>query len=254
MKITNEVPTSWKDLQDKVCKYLNQAGYQAESPKTITTVRGDVEVDVFVTAKEELLKQFICECKFWDTPVPKEKIHAFRTVVQDSGSMLGIFISKNGYQKGAIEAACCSNVLLKDWNGFIDLIAEQWLKRRFKEVVRQGYPLGVYTDPLDVSEQVFHDEKTKARYEELVHKYLPSYLAIKTMELGNFQSDKTITVDGVEFNDFNSLFEHVEVMYHQGILEFEDLFSPCPVEKWKLDISNSLTLEPHILNYLDKKD
>ena len=105
LKITNEVPTSWKDLQDKVCKYLNQAGYHAVSPKTIKLVRGDVEVDVFVTAKEELLKQFICECKFWDTPVPKEKIHAFRTVVQDSGSMLGIFISKNGYQKGALEAA-----------------------------------------------------------------------------------------------------------------------------------------------------
>ena len=167
LKITNEVPTSWKDLQDKVCKYLNQAGYNAVSPKTIKLVRGDVEVDVFVTAKEELLKQFICECKFWDTPVPKEKIHAFRTVVQDSGSMLGIFISKNGYQKGAIEAAYCSNVLLKDWDGFIELIAEQWLKRRFQQVLRLCYPLGVYNDPLDVSEQVFHDKTTKAQYEKL---------------------------------------------------------------------------------------
>lgn len=63
MRITNELPTSWKDLQDKVCKYLNQAGYHAESPKTIAHVRGTVEVDVFVTAKDELLKQFICECK-----------------------------------------------------------------------------------------------------------------------------------------------------------------------------------------------
>lgn len=27
MRITNEIPESWQDLQDKVCKYLNQAGY-----------------------------------------------------------------------------------------------------------------------------------------------------------------------------------------------------------------------------------
>lgn len=125
MTITNEVPTDWKDLQDKVCKYLNQASYHAESPKMIETVRGSVEVDVFVTSDDELLKQFVCECKYLDTPVPKEKIHAFRTVVQDSGSMLGLFISKNGFPKGAIEAASCSNVILKDWKGFLDLIANQ---------------------------------------------------------------------------------------------------------------------------------
>lgn len=98
MRITNEVPSSWKDLQDIVCKYLNQCGYHAESPKTIDMVRGQVEVDVFATTDDELLRQFVCECKYWETPVPQEKIHAFRTVVQDSGSMLGIFISKMGYQ------------------------------------------------------------------------------------------------------------------------------------------------------------
>lgn len=250
MRITDEVPTSWKDLQDKVCKYLNQAGYYAESPKTIKTVRGNVEVDVFVTAKEELLKQFICECKFWDTPVPKEKIHAFRTVVQDSGSMLGIFISKNGYQKGAIEAAYCSNVLLKDWDGFIDLIAEQWLKRRFREVLQAGYPLGVYTDPSDVPEQIFQDELTKTRYEELQTKYLSAYVSVKSLEFGSVQPAPSITVDDLTFEDFNSYFEYLEIVFRKGIVEFEELFRECPVEEWKLDMSNSRTLEPCIMDYL----
>ncbi len=54
----------------------------------------------------------------------KKKIHAFRTVTHDSGSMLGIIISKNGFQSGAYEAAYCSNILLKDWTGFIDLIKD----------------------------------------------------------------------------------------------------------------------------------
>lgn len=67
MRITNEVPENWKDLQDKVCKYLNQAGYHAEVDKTIEMVRGKVEVDVFANSNNELLKQFMCKCKFWKT-------------------------------------------------------------------------------------------------------------------------------------------------------------------------------------------
>jgi len=130
MKISNDIPKDWKDLQNKVCKLLNEAGYPSESPKEINTVRGTVEVDVFSTSEDELIKQFICECKFWNTPIPKEKVHAFRTVVNDSGSMVGIFISKMGYQSGAYDAAYCSNVLLKDWDGFIKLIEKQWLKRQ----------------------------------------------------------------------------------------------------------------------------
>ena len=60
MILTTEAPSSWHDLQDKVCKYLNQAGYNAVSPKTIDLVRGKAEVDVFATADDEMLKQFIC--------------------------------------------------------------------------------------------------------------------------------------------------------------------------------------------------
>ena len=56
MRITNEVPESWQDLQDKVCKYLNQAGYHAETTKTFEMVRGKVEVDVFATSDDELLR------------------------------------------------------------------------------------------------------------------------------------------------------------------------------------------------------
>lgn len=61
MKISSEMPNSWKDLQDKVCKYLNEAGYCAETPKTLETVRGTVEVDVFATADNELIKYFMME-------------------------------------------------------------------------------------------------------------------------------------------------------------------------------------------------
>ena len=252
MILTNETPNSWKDLQDKVCKYLNQAGYHAVSPKTIETVRGSVEVDVIVTSDDELLKQFVCECKYWENPVPKEKIHAFRTVVQDSGSMLGLFISKNGFQKGAIEAASCSNVILKDWKGFLDLLANQWLKNRSEEVLRLSYPLSVYTDPLDVPADIFHDEENKNRYEELQLHYLPSYMMIRSLAMGMINPDKPINVDGKDFGDFNSLFDYLEQVLRQGIKEYEELFSVHKVEQWKLDCADKTRFAPRFVDYLTK--
>ena len=69
MILTTEIPSSWQDLQNKVCKYLNQAGYHAESPKTIDLVRGEAEVDVFATADDEMFKQFFCECICCDIPI-----------------------------------------------------------------------------------------------------------------------------------------------------------------------------------------
>ena len=249
MNISKEIPTDWRDLQDKVCKYLNQAGYHAETAKTIELVRGKVEVDVFATTDDEMLKQFICECKHWDTPVPQEKIHAFRTVVQDSGSMLGIFISKTGYQKGAIEAARCSNVILKDWKGFIDLIAHQWLKNRFRYLLKIGDPLSVYTDPMDVQVEKLSEE-AKQKCMSLQVKYMPHYVLIRGMEMGMLRPEDPVVLDGVRFDDFNSLFDHLERVMTQGVKEFEELFANNPVEGWKFDCFDKMRFESHITEYL----
>lgn len=120
MKFTDRCPATWKELQDDVALLLNQSGYRAVSPCTIDTVRGKVEVDVLVESPDELVKRIVCECKFWNSSVPKEKVHAFRTVVQDSGASLGLLISQAGFQSGAIEAANLSNVRLMTWNEFTD--------------------------------------------------------------------------------------------------------------------------------------
>ena len=130
MKLTSKIPTDWRDLQNQVSRLFNEAGYYAESPKTIQLVRGKAEVDVLVRANHELLKQLICECKFWSSPVPQEKVHAFRTIVQDSGSMIGIIIAKEGFQSGAIAAAEQSNVLLKTWDEFQQMLIVPWFRNQ----------------------------------------------------------------------------------------------------------------------------
>lgn len=81
--------------------------------------------------------------------MPKEKVHAFRAVVQDSGASLGLLISKVGFQSGAIEAANYSNVQLITWQQFTSIIANRWIVARLKEIKRKSAPLSVYTDPLD---------------------------------------------------------------------------------------------------------
>ena len=252
MKVTNEIPTSWKDLQDKVCRYLNECGYHAVSPKRIDTVRGVVEVDVFATTDDELLRQFICECKFWDKRVPQEKIHAFRTVVQDSGSMLGIFISKMGYQKGARNAAICSNVLLKDWDGFVEMIARQWVKKRFRDIQRLGDPLGKYTDYLDVPIEKFSTVAAKDECMRLQQKYEQPYFMARSLELGMHRPEEPVVLDGIRFDYFNVLFDYLEREFRQGVKAFHDLFAENPIEGWKLNYSERMHFESRILEYLTK--
>lgn len=55
MKITNTLPINWKDLQNRVCLLLNQAGYFATSPKTIDTARGKGEVDVYASSESDII-------------------------------------------------------------------------------------------------------------------------------------------------------------------------------------------------------
>lgn len=73
------------------------------------------------------------------------------------------------------------------------------------------------------------------------------------MEFGSVSVDKPIIVDGITFEDFNTYFGYVETLFREGIKEFTELFSPYPVEEWKLDISNSRMLEPQILDYLKRE-
>lgn len=130
MIFTHRQPKTWQDLQNLTAEYLTVAGYTAITPCELNTARGKVEVDVYVEAPYELVKHIICECKYWGTPVTKEKIHAFRTVVHDCGAELGIIISKNGYQSGAIEAATFSNVRLETWESFLKIIMDKWIDKR----------------------------------------------------------------------------------------------------------------------------
>lgn len=244
MKITNCVPKDWKDLQNKVCKFLNEAGYNAESPKTIETVRGSVEVDVFAESEDELLRQFICECKFWDSSVPKEKVHAFRTVVNDSGSMVGIMIAKSGFQSGAYEAAYCSNVLLKNWEGFIELIGKKWLKERTKTVKRNVSPISVYSDFLDVPIEKLPCEKRRM-YDELTVKCFNAFMICRDIA-GTLKYKNSVEVDGITFDAYDELYDYCEKECLDAIAEYKKIFEDNPIDERKFEGWGHMLFHPGI--------
>lgn len=67
------------------------------------------------------------ERKDYKNMVKAEKIEAFRSVLSDIGGINGIFVSKNGFQSGAVDVAKTYGVQLMeirrpkepDWEGYI---------------------------------------------------------------------------------------------------------------------------------------
>jgi hypothetical protein len=121
-------PVDWEDLENKVCQIFSEMGCTATRRKSIKTVRGRVDVDVVVrdkTRRPHIL--ILCECKYWNRKVSKTVVHAFRTVVQDSGASLGFLISDAGFQAGAYEAALKANIKLVTWKQFQAEMHDRWL-------------------------------------------------------------------------------------------------------------------------------
>lgn len=129
MRITTKIPKDWKDLQESVAKILNECGINSEVEKEVSTVRGNVEIDVYAIDKSYVPKSvFICECKNWKTNIPQEKVYALNTVVQNIGGNFALLISKNGFQPGAIEASKNTNITLLTWEEFQDLYKKKWIE------------------------------------------------------------------------------------------------------------------------------
>ncbi len=228
--MTNRKPETWTELQDMVAHYFNYSGYEAITPCKIETVRGEVEVDVFVKADNELSNRIICECKYWNTPIPQEKIHAFRTVVNDSGASLGIFISKLGFQKGAIVAADRSNIKLFTWEQFLDYLFEKWFVYRKNRLRKLSKPLSVYTDPFDIpaellsKSQLDEYKKTQVKFAGL---YIMTFNFDENMvSKYNEAFDESVTTIE-EF--FNSAEEKIE----DALSYYEVFFKGVEIPEWK---------------------
>jgi restriction system protein len=135
--ITSETPGDWKELQEDAASILRECGFKVEVEKKVTTVRGEVEIDVYA---EETVKgrkyTILCECKHWASRVPQSVIHSFRTTVADIGANVGYVISTSGFQAGAYAASELTN-----FNSRTGRISRPPLKRAgSKSTSRRAFP------------------------------------------------------------------------------------------------------------------
>ena len=104
----------WYNFQEEICDYFNSIGANAKTNQTVQGVRTKHDIDVLVKTKflgEDVV--WIIEAKDWQTNIPKEKVLALRTIVDDIGADRGFIISQKGFQSGAYEASQNTNIKLK---------------------------------------------------------------------------------------------------------------------------------------------
>lgn len=171
--ITTREPEDWRGLQQEVAKILKECGFFADVEKITPTSRGSVEIDVYTEETVEGRRYTIlCECKYWKTRVPQEVIHAFRTVVTDSGAHLGYIVSKAGFQSGALTAAELTNIRLLTWQEFQEEFEQNWVNHFLLPFIADRLdPLLTYTEPL--LPRAFHEltEPEKKEFLALKDKY-----------------------------------------------------------------------------------
>ena len=114
----------WKELQVAVAELFKSVGCAAEIEKKVKGARGEHSIDVYVQFEMLCL---ICiwanECKHCSSNIPKEKVLAVQSIVQDIGADKGVLISSKGFQSGAIRCTQKSNITLtnfEDLRGYID--------------------------------------------------------------------------------------------------------------------------------------
>ncbi|WP_228145941.1 restriction endonuclease [Acinetobacter terrae] len=110
----------WFNFQEDIAQHFRSLGVNAVTNKTIQGVRTEHNVDIYVTSKYLGTNiKWIVEAKHWQTKIPKEKVLALRTIVDDIGADKGFIISQVGFQSGAIEAIKNTNIQLYTFDELI---------------------------------------------------------------------------------------------------------------------------------------
>lgn len=103
----------WKKFQEVTAQTFRQIGCDVNEDVSVEGARAKHDVDVLVSFDTHGFKvKWVLECKAWNTNIPKEKVMALKSIVEDVGADKGFIISKIGFQAGAIASAQSTNIEL----------------------------------------------------------------------------------------------------------------------------------------------
>jgi hypothetical protein len=104
---------NWREYQEKTAAFFASLGYTTSVDETLHGVRDKHNVDVVVRFSKHAFEcLWLVECKLWASRIPKEKILAFQSIIDDIGADKGIILSEEGFQSGCFACATRTNILL----------------------------------------------------------------------------------------------------------------------------------------------
>ncbi len=103
----------WKLYQEEAAQFFRELGCIVETSASIQGARARHDIDVWVRfARFGIRQAWVIECKLWERRIPKEKVLAVKSIVEDVGADRGILIAESGHQPGAVAAASLTNITL----------------------------------------------------------------------------------------------------------------------------------------------
>ena len=104
---------NWSEYQKKAADFFSSIGLKTEIEFKVQGVRGVHVIDVYASGTYCGIQfNWVVECKSWKNNIPKEKVMALYSIVQDVGADRGFLLSEVGFQSGALLAARSSNITL----------------------------------------------------------------------------------------------------------------------------------------------
>ncbi len=240
--IYKELPSDWKDLQQKIADIFSDSGYSdVEVEKNVVGVRGKAEIDVYAKNGKDI---YLCECKNWNSAVPQSVVQTFRTIVQDIGANKGFIVSRKGFQSGAKVAAENTNISLMNWYEFQSEMEDTWIDNVGKYLYEYVRPIFKFTDILVPKSLTDHlDKDEEKQFLELYNNYKHLWTMAGTFwnpMLGlfdqkkrnvEFRKDFTLPIElgipmknkKVIIEDYNSLRKYIIKYTDEGVREFKKL-------------------------------
>lgn len=188
--IDDPCPSHWRDLQAGVCRLFNDIGLSADMEVELPTPRGRVVVDVFATDKKSVDNiTYVVECKNWNSAIPKSVVHAFTTVMQETGANIGYIVSQHGLQSGAEEYTSHTNIIGLTYQALQERYFNVWWQRYFCVVAAStADSVHQYVEPFNsFRERVIAtlNPDTQSHFRRLQAKYAPFVLLVQIMDIGS---------------------------------------------------------------------
>jgi len=118
--------SAWEKYEEAAANFFSTLGLKASVGKEVQGVRGSHDIDVFVEGSLYGIEfKWVVECKAWKSNIPKEKVMALISIVQDVGADRGFLLSEKGFQSGAIRAASNTNISLTSIEDLKLIVGEQ---------------------------------------------------------------------------------------------------------------------------------